>query len=842
MSQQTNVERVVNEAPDFPPPGTEPRKTDLSHLTLCMLGHAHIDLGYRWDYRETVHRIAPWTFRGVLDLMDRVDGLTFCQSQAYLYLAMQKHYPDLFGRIRRRIREGRWEFVGANWAEYDAMLTGGESIIRQHLQGVRYAEDTLGLREHRVAFFPDSFAGHAATLPQILSGCGLRYYLFTRGLPRNPARPEETRRAFRWRARDGSCLTAFLPFGPYSTPPLTEEQLQTLWPYARASVDPRELVLYGLGDHGGGPRDEDVDALRNLANLEGAPAWRFDTAHAYFHDVLKAQNDAIADYEGNLSGTAPGALTSQARIKRENRRIERLLLHTEAFAVVGTILQRKPAYPRVDFQDCWREYLVHQFHDVLPGTSAPIVYRQVHASYRRVRERIHSLRGDALKRIASRVDTRGPGRSLLVFNPAFSPATHIIEADLPAPLASASHHGIRVQTGTGERVDSDLQGKKLRLAARLPPLGYKQFHVLETDEKTESPRPPSLEAGVLETAGWSARFDPDTGDLLSAVRRGDGREILGGAGNVLAVFDEHELATSWATVLPGTRREILPEGDVRVAEWNPFCTRVEARSRTASSSFLREVTLYRDLPRIDFRLVVDWNEADAFLKVLFRPLLTSPEVVAALPHGAATVRTPAEEFCTHEYVLLRDAHHALALFNDGSYAARFRDGVLELSVMRNVRDMDPGMDHGRHELRYSLFPCPPDTSEAALFRWHGEFADSPICLWEPPHRGEIPTWGGNELHPALSGSSGLVKVSPSNMLLCAFKMPEEDWTPQAFVVRVREASGRAGPCTVTLPCEARSAVRSDHLERPSEQQLQTAGRNVSIDLEPFEIATILIYI
>jgi hypothetical protein len=39
---------------------------DRSRFTLYLVGHAHIGLGYRWWWGETVHRIARDTFRGVL--------------------------------------------------------------------------------------------------------------------------------------------------------------------------------------------------------------------------------------------------------------------------------------------------------------------------------------------------------------------------------------------------------------------------------------------------------------------------------------------------------------------------------------------------------------------------------------------------------------------------------------------------------------------------------------------------------------------------------------------------------------------------------------------------------
>jgi hypothetical protein len=94
MENTPDVERIVAEDLDFPPPGFPAGPADMSGLKLVCLGHAHIDLGYRWDFQETIHKVVPWTFAGVLDLMDRTPGLTFCQSQMWLYRATQREHPE----------------------------------------------------------------------------------------------------------------------------------------------------------------------------------------------------------------------------------------------------------------------------------------------------------------------------------------------------------------------------------------------------------------------------------------------------------------------------------------------------------------------------------------------------------------------------------------------------------------------------------------------------------------------------------------------------------------------------------------------------------------------------
>ncbi len=102
---------------------------------IFLVGNAHIDLGYRWDWNETVERVLPETFRGVLRMMDKVPGLTFAQCQMAVYEEVMKKDPSLFRDIKKRIDDGSLSVTGGQWCEPDKMIAGGESYIRQFLLG-----------------------------------------------------------------------------------------------------------------------------------------------------------------------------------------------------------------------------------------------------------------------------------------------------------------------------------------------------------------------------------------------------------------------------------------------------------------------------------------------------------------------------------------------------------------------------------------------------------------------------------------------------------------------------------------------------------------------------------
>ena len=110
---------------------------------LDLTGHAHIDLAWLWPLSET-RRKAIRTFSTVLSLMEQYPDFTFNQSTAQLYSFVEEDAPELFERIKARVKEGRWDVVGGMWVEPDGNLISGESWARQLLYGQRYFAEKFG--------------------------------------------------------------------------------------------------------------------------------------------------------------------------------------------------------------------------------------------------------------------------------------------------------------------------------------------------------------------------------------------------------------------------------------------------------------------------------------------------------------------------------------------------------------------------------------------------------------------------------------------------------------------------------------------------------------------------
>jgi alpha-mannosidase len=120
-------------------------------LRISALGHSHIDLAWLWPLRETVRKGAR-TFATALMMMDRYPDFVFGASQPQLYQWIKSFYPALYEKINPRVREGRWEPLGAMWVEADTNIPGGESLVGRSFTG------------------NGSFATNSTTIP-ISSGC-----------------------------------------------------------------------------------------------------------------------------------------------------------------------------------------------------------------------------------------------------------------------------------------------------------------------------------------------------------------------------------------------------------------------------------------------------------------------------------------------------------------------------------------------------------------------------------------------------------------------------------------------------------------------------------------------
>lgn len=809
---------------------------DLSQCTIHLAGHAHIDLGYRWRWNETVHRIARDTFRGVLRMMDETPDLIFVQSQLALYEAMEQHYPDIFQGIKQRIAEGRWIVVDG-WCEYDHMMTSGEAMIRQHLIASRYARQRLDCAI-TMAWAPDAFSGHAHTLPSILKGCGIGYMLFGRGMPQNMP-------FFRWEGPDGAQVLSYTPVNSYSAVigPGLLTQMQR-WQEGLKASD--MFVLYGRGDHGGGPRRDDIKALADLRERAGAPRLVHTTPQSFFQDVLQAKYD-LPVYRGELGGGSTGAYTSEARSKQRARQIENLLVTTERFATLATYFQRKPVYPRVDSTQAWKTVLHHNFHDELPGTSRAPVYEDIDADFADVEKNVTSMLDTALAEIGNRVDTRGEETPILVFNPLSWERVEPVQVRLrltepPGNLAICGLNGLPLPT---QVLSIEEHGRAwyvdvLFVAEGVPGFGYRLFRAVANS--TEAPRPGvDATATQLDNQFLRVTIDPATGQISSLYSKYLGRDVLAAPGNVLqAIAEKPGVQSAWIIALANEVTALAQAESVELIESGPVRATVRATYRYGESFFTVDTILRDSSQWLEVRVQADWQERECCIKTAFPLAISGGEATFEAPYGYIERPADGAEVMAQNWLDVSTMAMGVTLLSNARYGCDVKDSTMRLTLLRGIPDLDPRADQGEHDVRFGVFPHRGTWRWAHTQRRAQEFNLPLIARQELRHSGMMAPWLQAAAYAALPPVFSFAQVSPDNILITALKVEEEEWGEWSPVVlRLYESIGRAADALLTLPGPLRFCEETNHLEEPlAKQTVEVVGNTVRVSLQPNEVKTL----
>src|SRR5829696_8906082 len=807
------AERLKEIKQEYPPVGR-----------LALTGHAHLDLAWLWPLHET-RRKARRTFSSVLNLMERYEDFTFNQSSAQLYTWIEEKYPELFGRIRERIAEGRWELVGGSWTEPDCQIIGGESFVRQLFYGQRYFEERLGVR-CKVAWLPDAF-GFSPAIPQLLCGTGIDGF-FTCKLNWNEvnAFPYDL---FRWEGIDGSQVTAHMSDNPgpdYNGIIRVFDLLGTWRNFKNKRRHPESLFSFGWGNGGGGPSGKMLENYARLKSFPALPRLRM-TRVEDFYATLPEEN--LPKWTGELYlELHRGTLTSHGEVKAFNRAGEHRLLEAEAFASIATL--HGAPYPREVLEDTWKTLLLNQFHDILPGSSIWEVYEDAHRQLGEVLKTATSVRDRGLRYLAGSLGNDGGGDAVLVANASLFPRElSVLLPDFDGKAVISDANGELVTTQSTE------QGLLVHdPRRRVPALGWSTLFVTRREGETE----PTLEV-YAEREGNDAVLE---NDLLRVVVGADGvleqvydkaaeREVLEGRGNQLwAYVDKTREWDAWDIdeSYEQEGQEIGGVQGIEVLESGPLRAAVRVHRTWRDSRIVQTYRLSAGSRRLDIETDVEWHERQILLRALFPLAVRSHEATFETMYGV--VRRPTHrntswdairfEVTAHRFADLSEPGYGVALLNDGKYGHSARDNVLGISLLRSPLYPDPLADEGEHRFTYSLFAHPGDWTEAGVTA--EAFAlNSPLVVGE----------GGDE-----PSGYGLVAAEGVELALGALK-PAEDGRGE--ILRLYEPHGARGECTIHLARPPESVQRTNLLEEP-EGTVEVQDSSVRLAVRPFEVVTLRI--
>ncbi len=801
------------------------------------LGHAHIDVIWLWPLEVTHAKVAD-TFSNALRLMERYPEFRFTQSQPQLYKFLQRDHPEIFEQVRARIAEGRWNATGATWVETDTNMPSGESLVRQFLYGMRYFQQELGVRPE-VLWLPDVF-GYSAALPQIMRQSGIRYF-FTSKLSWNAYNrfPYDT---FWWEGIDGSkVLTHFA-----TTPPqerevkrgwfttynglLTPQEVYRTWTfYQQKGLNYHLMTAYGWGDGGGGPTYEMVETGRRLsAGVPGMPLVRFGTAEGFFHALEAGVPPDLPKWVGELYlEYHRGTLTSQARIKRANRKSEIALHQAETLASIAAWFGA--GYPRQELREAWEKVLLNQFHDVLPGSSIGEVYEGALRDH----DDVLSIAGQVTDRAVAALERLIPvgddGVSWAVFNTLGWERRGVIELTAPGDWEYVEAIGPDGSLRT-QRLEND---RLLVECPRLPSYGYATLTVKPGGSPVTGDEELQVTGHLLENGLLRAEFD-DKGHLVRLFDKLNGREVLaeGASGNLLQLFHDRPCRwDAWDIESYDLRHpfSVLEADSIRVVERGPLRGTLEMRFSTRNSTLVQRVSLEAGSPLLRFDTVADWHERHVMLKVAFPVAVRSPHATFEVQFGAIERPTHTNtswdfakfEVAAQRWADISEAGYGVALLNDCKYGHDVRGNVLRLSLLRSPTRPDPEADQGEHRFSYALYPHAGD--------WRNGVVRIAYEFNVPPMAYRLSGGGTGELGERF----GLAECDAENVVIDTLKMAEDE---DALIIRVYEAHGGRGRATLRLAGQIADAVEVNLLEEeigPAEFE----GRELRFEVAPYQIRT-----
>lgn len=796
-----------------------------------LIANAHIDPVWQWEIDEGIGT-AVSTFSSACELSKRYDYV-FCHNESMLYEWIEKNLPELYEMIRKNIDEGKWSIMGGWFLQPDCNMPSGEAMVRQIRTGKKYFCEHFG-KEPEIAVNVDSF-GHSAGLVQILVKNGYKGYMFGRPLNTEVKFPAHE---FLWRGLGGYEIPAVRIQNCYNS------RLGHVDDKIRQIIDqnPDEdllLVLWGVGNHGGGPSAADLEKIRSMQK-RGECELIHSTPENYFQDLL--QKKKLSSYEGALQPCMPGCYTSQSRLKRTYRELENLFFFTEKLCSIA-VHNGCIAFPAQELEQAQHDLFIGQFHDILPGSA---VQNAEQDSIRIMDHGITILRKLRMDTVYSMMKTLQPTKAgeytILVANPHPYAIKTTIECEYM--LADQDHsglfHRLEITDDSGTVLCSQIVKensnipidwrKKIAFDVVLKPSCINQF----TGRDIVTDRKPcvsgEIETFVFENDFYTVKIDRE--GCICEIRSG-GKTVLSGQicpvvfadstdswgmrpdqlwkmGKQIGYFEQMSRAGS--SSFSGANTEL---GPLRIVEDGDVLVRIENVMRYGESKLLMQYTFYRHHEFFDMEILLFSEERDRLMKLAVPA--EGDKFVAEDMFGCFEFSANGQERVHQRFVANYDSQAGLGICNDGSYASSAENGYLYLNLARSAgytchplgdKRYVPNdryvarMDQGEIRQKFRFYP------------WHGKSQVGQMFV-----RAQL--W--NEAPYALSASvPKVIKIEKSigplvsnrNILMTAYRISEND----SAIVRLQNGC-------------------NDHCET----SLTVNDQTVSVSFLPFEVKTIRFY-
>ncbi|MGH9479359.1 MAG: alpha-mannosidase, partial [Terriglobales bacterium] len=807
--------------------------------TLFVVGYAHLDTEWRWDYPQVIDEYLKNTLDKNFELIQKYPHYIFNFTGSNRYGMFKEYFPQRYAELKKEIAAGRWFPGGSSVEENDVNSPNAESIIRQVLYGNEFFRTEFG-KTAVDYMLPDCF-GFPASLPSILSHAGLLGFS-TQKLSAGwqpaarvggPDSPEKTPEGIPfnvgiWTGPDGHSIMAATNPGSYSggvTTDLTKNGLSYLVPYANGldpvTVDGQLTGIYddyhyvGTGDIGGAPDEESVKLMEAtldhgtialppprrrrgqppaaatppVAVGDGPIHVEWSDTDTMFLDMMHDDLSRLPRYTGDLEliNHSAGSLTSEAAHKRWNRKNE-ILAHAAEEASVGAMLLGR-RYPQPRLTHAWRLLLGGQFHDLMAGTAEASAYTYSWNDDTIAANQFAGVLTSASDAVAQHLDTGVAGIPVVVFNPLNIARQDPVQIRVRFPQGEPAAVRVTGPDGRPAPAQLDADGTVVFVAS-VPATGYAVYSIAPAARPAASTLKVTREG--LENARYRIQLNA-AGDVASIFDKQLKRELLSAPMRLSFQTEAPSVWPAWNMDWNDQnkppRAYVDGPAEVSIVENGPARVKLQITRDAEGSHFVQTISLAAGDAgnRAVFGANVDWKTGHSALMADFP--LTASDPVATYNWDIGTIQrgndNPRQfEVASHQWVDLTDAsdaYGATLLTDVKTGSDKPNDHTLRLTLLytpglHNRNYSDQAtQDWGHHETQFGLVGHAGDWRQQAT-EWQAYRLNVPLVAFRSPkHAG------------ALGRQLSLLRVSNPRVRVLALKKAEQG---NAVVVRLVELNGQ----------------------------------------------------
>ncbi len=627
--------------------------------TMHAVGHAHLDLAWLWPVRES-KRKAIRTLTNVFYLIERYPDFHFVISQPQQLIWIKENAPSVYGKIKEYEKIGRIEIVGGGFVEFDTNVSGEEELARQMLYGQKFWQEEFGHYVNNL-WLPDTF-GYNGNLPQIIKQGGMDYFMTIKiSWNRFNAFPFHN---FIWEGIDGSKVCSHLPIeGTYNSGASAKSLLDGNAKLTHYDKNYDSLMIYGIGDGGGGPGEEHVENLKRIDSLMGLNRVESDSV-ANFFAKMSTYQDELPTYKGELYlENHNGTYTSQSFNKQYNRKMEEKIKRLEIYLSLNGIH---------DFDEeidaLYRRVLFLEFHDILPGSSIKRVYEESKQEYLAIE--------DALDEIFK--------KTVKGYQTEYRPELHVF-----------NHLNYKVH-------------KLFKNGDAYYPLDMKPLSnaVATTSYAYEE----EANSNEIETPNLKIRFN-EAGYIDSIYFKKAGQEVVLKGANKLTVYQDHGDAWNIRENYRNQDEVLMTLLSRKIKKYGPLYEIVSEYGFMHSK--VAETMIVGEDDVITFRHDVDWQDCKYMLRSNFNLAIESETATCDIQFGtlprsrkSSTLQEIAQyEVCAQQYVDVYDKEKGIgaALINKTKCGYYIKGNDLELNLLRSTPAPCVDGDIGQTSYEYALY-------------------------------------------------------------------------------------------------------------------------------------------